>query len=77
MKSVIVGGYWCLQAVQADRNLFTTVQQRRQMFTAIDAEKDDVLACLKLFRSLQEQFPDQFPSYANLAIAIAVTWDNP
>ncbi len=50
---------------------------REQLFLAIDPQTDDVVRALQIFQSLKEAFPEQIVPYANLAIAIAVTWDQP
>lgn len=50
---------------------------REQLFLAIDPQTDDVVRALQIFRTLKETFPNQIVPYANLAIAIAVTWDQP
>jgi hypothetical protein len=49
---------------------------KAELFTAIDPSVDQVEQCLQIFETLQQEFPDQIESYANLAIALAVTWDN-
>jgi len=53
------------------------VELRDELFNAIDPESDNVLAALGLFKELKEKFPERILPYGNLAIAIAVTWDNP
>ena len=50
---------------------------KEELYTAIDPEVDDVPRSLQIFKELKDQFPEQFASYGNLAIAIAVTWDRP
>ncbi len=50
---------------------------REELFTAIQPEFDDVSAVLKIFNEIRKQFPDKIASYANLAIAVSVTWDQP
>ncbi len=49
---------------------------RDEFYTAIDPEHDNIAQALTLFRELKKQFPRELPSYTNLAIAIAVTWDD-
>ena len=49
---------------------------KEEFYVAIDPEHDDVPRALALFRELKERFPEKFASYANLAIAVAVVWDN-
>jgi len=50
---------------------------KEELFLAIDPQVDDVLRALQIFKSLKEKFPERIVAYANLAIAIAVTWDTP
>jgi len=49
---------------------------KEELYTAIDPDVDDVRGALQIFRELKEQFPDKIVPYGNLAIAIAVTWDD-
>jgi hypothetical protein len=48
---------------------------KEELYTAIKPAGDDVTTALGLFNTLRKEFPDQLESYANLAIATAVTWD--
>ncbi len=50
---------------------------KEEFYTAIDEQNDDIVAALTIFRELVERFPDKIEVYANLAIATAVTWDQP
>lgn len=50
---------------------------REEFYTAIKPEFDDVKAALSLFAELYRKFPDRLHSYADLAIALCVTWDKP
>lgn len=50
---------------------------RDELFNAIDPEKDKVRKALSLFQDLKYKYPQKIAQYGNLAIAIAVTWDNP
>jgi phage FluMu protein Com len=50
---------------------------KEELYTAIKTEYDDVTAVLAIFRDLKQKFPTKIESYANLAIATAVTWDQP
>lgn len=50
---------------------------KEEFYTAIDPANDKIVPALTLFRDLYKQFPKQFVQYANLAIATAVTWDDP
>jgi len=48
---------------------------KQLLYTAINPETDNVERALRLFGELKQQFPKQIVPYANLAVAIAVTWD--
>ncbi len=50
---------------------------KEELYTAIDPEVDDVQSALQIFKELKEKFADKIVQYGNLAVAIAVTWDNP
>lgn len=50
---------------------------REEFYTAIKPEFDDIKAALSLFAELYRKFPDRLHSYADLAIAVCVTWDKP
>ncbi len=50
---------------------------KEELYTAIAPKVDDVKTALGLFRDLREKNPIKIVPYANLAIAIAVTWDRP
>jgi hypothetical protein len=50
---------------------------RENLYTAFDEKFDKIEAGLRLFKELWKQFPDQIDKYANVAIATAVTWDDP
>jgi hypothetical protein len=50
---------------------------KEELFTAIQWEKDDVPQVLALFRKMWKANPEAVAKYPNLAIAIAVVWDNP
>lgn len=50
---------------------------KEELFLAIAPEVDDVVAALRIFKELKDRFPEQVLPYGNLAIAIAVTWDQP
>ena len=52
-------------------------QIKQDLFTAIDPDADQVGAALTLFRNLWKQFPEHVEAYDQLAIAVAVTWDQP
>ncbi len=49
---------------------------RDELYTALDPEHDDVQIAVSLFKELKKQFPNAFPAYRELAIALAVTWDD-
>ncbi len=48
-----------------------------EFFTAIDPQHDNIDNVLHLLDKLCTQFPDKVATNPNLAIAVAVTWDNP
>lgn len=50
---------------------------KEQLYTAIDPEFDKVVPALQLFRELYKHAPERVKAYPNVAIAIAVTWDDP
>ena len=50
---------------------------REDLYTAINEEHDDIKAALTLFASLWKDDPKHVETHANLAIAVAVTWDRP
>ncbi len=53
------------------------VDIKEEFYTAIKPDCDNVPQVLSLFKELFVRFPNEIQSYANLAIAVAVTWDNP
>ncbi len=52
-------------------------EQKEILFTAIDQQFDDPQNALRVIAELQKKFPKQILEYWNLAVAIAVTWDQP
>lgn len=52
------------------------VDLREELYTAIDPKQDDVPAALRMFQEIHRRFPAKLKNYGDLAIAIAVTWDN-
>jgi len=70
------------QAFGADHKEMTAwldehVELKEELFTAIDPEKDNVVAALKLFNDIRKKYPEKIVPYGELAIATAVVWDNP
>lgn len=51
------------------------VDLREELYTAIDPKVDDVPAALRMFQEIHRRFPTKLKSYGELAIAVAVTWD--
>ncbi len=49
---------------------------KEEFYMALDPEHDKIPAALALFRDICKQFPQKIQPYANLAIAVAVTWDD-
>jgi hypothetical protein len=50
---------------------------KEMLFTAIDPATDAVLQALMVFRELYNVSPEKLKTYPNVAVALAVTWDNP
>jgi hypothetical protein len=50
---------------------------KEELYLAIDPDHDDVPKVLALLKELKDRFPEKIESYANLAIAVAVVWDDP
>ena len=50
---------------------------QEEFYTALAPQYDDVAAALTVMKDLYKRFPDKLATYANLAIATAVTWDQP
>ncbi|MBN2024852.1 MAG: cadherin repeat domain-containing protein [Pirellulales bacterium] len=48
---------------------------QEELYTAINPEHDNISGAVGLFSDLVEKHPDRFPAYADLAIALAVVWD--
>ena len=51
--------------------------EREILFTAIDQQFDDPQKALQVIAELKNKFPDKILDYWNLAVAVAVTWDQP
>ena len=47
------------------------------LYAAIDPETDNVIGALEVFRDLYKLGPDKVKAYPNVAVAVAVTWDDP
>jgi hypothetical protein len=50
---------------------------KEEFYTALDERHDKLEAALRLFRDIWKAYPDQAEPFASLAIAVAVTWDDP
>ncbi len=50
---------------------------KETFYTAIDPEADIVHRALEIFRDLYKLGPDKLKAYPNVAIAVAVVWDDP
>ncbi|QGJ70456.1 Hypothetical protein PBC10988_21530 [Planctomycetales bacterium 10988] len=50
---------------------------QEELYVALDPELDQIVPALTVFRQLYEAFPEEMETYGDLAIATAVTWDNP
>lgn len=51
------------------------VDIKEELYTAIDPEIDNLPAALGLFHEMWKLSPERLADYGNLAIAVAVTWD--
>ena len=49
---------------------------KEELYAAIDPAHDKISAALGLFNQIRKEFPRQIVPYANLAIAVAVVWDD-
>jgi hypothetical protein len=70
------------QAYGADEKAFSewlarNPELKQDFYTALDPEHDNLPAALELFKELWKKNPEAFLKYSNLAIALAVTWDEP
>jgi hypothetical protein len=70
-----------LRAYGGDADAFTSWLNARPAFkenfyTALDPRFDRIDKALALFHDLWKRFPEQVQSHPNLAIAVAVTWDD-
>ena len=50
---------------------------KEMLYAAIDPETDNVIRALEVFRDLYKCGPDKVKAYPNVAVAVAVTWDDP
>src|SRR5262245_24688312 len=50
---------------------------KEEFYTAIDEKKDKVPQVLRIFHELWKKSPENVGKYSNLAIAVAVVWDDP
>jgi hypothetical protein len=50
---------------------------KETFYAAIDPDADDVRRALEIFRDLYKLGPDKLKAYPDVAIAVAVTWDDP
>ena len=48
---------------------------KEELFTAIDPQHDDVAATMRIVAELIDKYPDKMLTYGELAIAVAVVWD--
>jgi hypothetical protein len=67
------------QAFAGDETIVAWLDARpdvkEELYTAIDPAHDDVVRALQIFRELKTQFPQAIEPFAELAIAVSVTWD--
>jgi len=66
---------WGEDRAAIDAWLDEHVDIKEEFFTALDPAVDNVPAALALFRDMWKLSPDRLADYGNLAIAVAVTWD--
>lgn len=57
--------------------LDATPEVKETLYTALDPEADKIVPALEVFRDLFKHSPEKVKAYPNVAIAIAVTWDDP
>ena len=50
---------------------------RERFFTAVDEQHDKVQRVMELFHDIWKEHPQQIEKHHNLAIAVAVVWDDP
>ena len=50
---------------------------KESLYTAIDPETDNVIRAMEIFRDLVKLAPEKVKAYPNVAVAVAVTWDDP
>lgn len=48
---------------------------KEELYTAIEPGRDDIVSALSIFRELKNGFPSEVVAFGDLAIAVAVTWD--
>ncbi|MHB8899728.1 MAG: Ig domain-containing protein, partial [Thermoguttaceae bacterium] len=66
---------WGDDAVSLAAWLDQHVDVKEELYTALDAQFDNLPAALALFHEMWKLSPDRLGQYGNLAIAVAVTWD--
>jgi hypothetical protein len=49
---------------------------KEEFYTALDERHDKIDAALTLFKEIWKTFPEQIEPFSNVAIAVAVTWDD-
>lgn len=52
------------------------VDLKEELYLALDPQFDNIPAALAVFKEISKKYPKQIERYGNLAIAVAVTWDN-
>ena len=50
---------------------------KEELYLAIDPQTDKLVEALKIFQSIKNTYPEKIITYADLAIATCVVWDNP
>ena len=52
-------------------------EARETLYCAIDPDADSLGRCIQIFNELYQVDPEKFKDHVDLAVAIAVTWDDP
>ena len=65
------------EAAEIEAFLAANIDIKEMLYAAIDPETDNVVHALEVFRDLYKLGPEKVKAYPNVAVAVAVTWDNP
>lgn len=64
-------------AAEMETWLAANPEIREEFYLALDPTYDKLVAAGTIFNTLRKQFPEKIVPYYNLAIAVAVVWDDP